>query len=135
MGVCSSPDGGFRLAPWIVRLPDLSFTTWASLPNDTAHLQAVGDYSPDLAVEVLSKWERAEAIRRKRLEFFSAGTKLVWHVDLWAETVAVFTGPDECTTFTRTDTLDGGTVLPGFALPLATLFDDPQLQPRPATGV
>ena len=133
-GVFSQPDGGFRLAPGVIRMPDASFTAWPSLPNDTAHLEPVGDYAPDLAVEVLSKWERPGAIRRKRLEFFAAGTKLVWHVDPRAETVAVYTGPDDCTTLTRTDTLDGGDVLPGFALPLEALFGDPRLQPRPSTG-
>ena len=30
-----------------------------------------------------------------------------------------------------TDTLTGDPVLPGFALPLADLFNDPQLNPRP----
>jgi Uma2 family endonuclease len=135
-GTFTTPDGGFRLALDIVRMPDLSFTAWASLPDDTAHLQPVGDYAPDLAVEILSVSERSGAIRRKRHEFFAAGTKLVWHVDPRAETVAVYTAPDECTTLTRTDTLDGGVVLPGFALPLAALFDAPPLHPRnrPATG-
>ena len=31
---------------------------------------------------------------------------------------------------TETDALDGGSVLPGFTLPLADLFNDPQLNPR-----
>lgn len=34
-------------------------------------------------------------------------------------------------TATEADPLDDGTVLPGFALPLADLFNDPQLNPRP----
>jgi hypothetical protein len=43
----------------------------------------------------------------------------------------VFTDPDTHTLLTVADTLTGEPVLPGFALPLAELFDDPQLNPRP----
>ena len=45
--------------------------------------------------------------------------------------MAVYTDPDTHALLTAADTLDGGAVLPGFALPLADLFNDPQLNPRP----
>ena len=51
-----------------------------------------------------------------------------------AETVVVYTAPGESTTLSRNDTLDGGKVLPGFTLPLAELFDAPELNPRPLLG-
>ena len=60
----------------------------------------------------------------------SQQTKLVWIIDPDARTVAVFTDPTTHTVLTATDTLDGGAVLPGFTLPLADLFNDPQLNPR-----
>ncbi|MBA4065132.1 MAG: Uma2 family endonuclease [Isosphaera sp.] len=134
LGVVGAPDTLLRLAPGTQRLPDVSFTAWANLPSADAHLQRVGRYAPDLAVEILSPTNRPAEIDRKRREYFAAGTKLVWEVDPEDRTVAVYADPrrpDLMTLLRETDTLDGGTVLPGFALPLAELFDDPQLNPRP----
>jgi Uma2 family endonuclease len=134
LGVVGAPDTLLRLAPGTQRLPDVSFTAWANLPSADAHLQRVGLYAPDLAVEILSPANRPREIARKRREYFAAGTKLVWEVDPEDRTVAVYADPqrpDLMTLLRETDTLDGGAVLPGFALPLADLFDDPQLNPRP----
>lgn len=131
LGVVGAPDTLMRLAKGQDRMPDISFTAWANLPSDDAHLQRVGRYAPDLAVEILSPSNSRGEIERKRREYFAAGTKLVWIVDPDARTVAVFTDPTTFTLLTATDTLDGGTVLPGFVLSLADLFNDPQLNPRP----
>ncbi len=133
-GVIGLPDAIYRLAPGVIRLPDVSFTSWLSLPNDTAHLHPVLDFAPELAVEFLSESDRPGAVKRKVRDYFNYGTKLVWIVDARAGTVVVHTAPGESTTLTRTDTLGGGDVLPGFSLPLADLFDDPQLNPRPPVG-
>ncbi len=133
-GVIGLPDAIYRLAPGVIRLPDVSFTSWLGLPNDTAHLHPVLDFAPELAVELLSESDRPGAVKRKVREYFTYGTKLVWVVDARAGTVVVHTSPGESNTLTRTETLDGGNVLPGFSLPLADLFDNPQLHPRPPAG-
>ena len=133
-GLVGVPDANFRLTQGLVRLPDLSFTAWVSLPDDFAHLQPVLDFPPDLAVEILSESDRAGEVRRKIGEYFAYGTKLVWVVDPRACNVAVYADAETSTPLTRDDTLDGGAVLPGFALPLAQLFDEPQLNPRPRSG-
>jgi hypothetical protein len=64
---------------------------------------------------------RAE-MARKRRDYFGAGTRLVWQVNPRTRTVDVFTAPDEYTTLTEADTLDGTDVLPGFTLPVRSLF-------------
>ena len=133
-GVVGGPDGEHRLEPGMVRKPDVSYTAWESLPNDTAHLQPIGDYAPDLAVEVLSESNRAGSMGRKIREYFTHGTKLVWVVNPRACTIAVYTDPTNSTILTRADTLVGSEVLPGFSVPLAELFDNPQLNPRPQRG-
>ena len=133
-GVIGLPDAIYRLAPGVIRLPDVSFTSWLGLPNDAAHLHPILDFAPELAVEVLSESDRPGAVARKIREYLTHGTKLVWVVDARAGTVAVYTSPGEATTLTRTDTLDGGDVLPGFSLPLAELFDDSQLNLRRPHG-
>ena len=130
LGVYGLPDAMFRLKLRLVRMPDFSFTAWASLPNNTAHLEQVSDYAPDLAVEILSPSNtKAEMVEKVR-DFFEHGTKLFWIIDPKHRTATVYTSPETFVVLTAADSLDGGDVLPGFALPLAKLFDDPQNQPR-----
>ena len=112
-------------------MPDISFTAWSSLPTKDAHLKSVAGYPPDLAVEIHSQGNRPREIERKRgAKYFAAGTKLVWEIDPDARTVTVYTDPTTPKVLTMADTLDGGSVLPGFTLSLAELFNDPQLNPR-----
>lgn len=132
IGVFGAPDANMRIAAGTVRLPDMHFTSWVNLPADSAHLQPVVDYPPDLAVEILSESDRPGMTARKIQEYFDAGTQLVWVIDQDDRTATVYTAPDVSTTLTDADTLDGGAVLPGFSLPLADLFNEPQLNPRPA---
>ncbi len=61
---------------------------------------------------------------RKRHEYFQAGVQLVWEVDPRARTVAVYESSEHPTMLDASQTLDGGEVLPGFALPLADLFGE-----------
>jgi len=126
-GVVGAPDAAMRLAPGLLRLPDVSFVRWAAPPSPDAA------YAPDLAVEILSERNTRREIDRKRREYFAAGTRLVWIVDPRAETVAVYTDPDTHTLLTSADTLTGGDVLPGFRLPVADLFGylDPPTAPPP----
>jgi Uma2 family endonuclease len=61
-------------------------------------------------------------MERKLKEYFLAGSRLVWLVDLEIRIVSVYTSPDEVTVLREGDTLSGGDVLPGFTLPLKQLF-------------
>ena len=130
LGVVGGPDTIIRLLGSQLRLPDVSYFPWASLPAGATHAR-VGPVSPALAVEVLSDSNTRAEMEQKRQEYFAAGTLLVWIVDPRTETVAVYTDPTAHTTLTTTDTLDGGAVLPGFTVPVAELFSylDPPSQP------
>ncbi len=133
IGVFGSPDATMRLRAGLIRLPDVHFTSWRNLPDDSAHLRPVADYPPDLAVKIVSESDRPRTTARKLREYFAAGTIQVWVIDPVDRTVAVHADPqepDRATIFTAADTLSGEPVLPGFRLPLAELFDDPQLNPR-----
>ena len=46
--------------------------------------------------------------------------------------VAVYSGPEQSTTLGESETVDGGEVLPGFALPLRDLFGELDRQGAPA---
>ncbi len=122
LGVVAGEGGMMRLAPGLVRIPDVSFVRWEQFPNRKVTLEPVPDLHPDLAIEVLSLSNTAEEMERKLHDFFTSGAKLVWYVDPRGRTVTVYTAPDQSTVLREDQTLDGGAVLPGFTLPLRQLF-------------
>ncbi len=122
LGLVTAPDGTVRLWAGRVRIPDVAFTSWARMPGRRRPPEPIPDLAPDLAVEILSVSNTPAEMARKRADYFAGGVRLVWIIDPEARTVTVYTGPDAQTTLAETDTLDGGPVLPGFALPLRSLF-------------
>jgi Uma2 family endonuclease len=78
--------------------------------------------APHLAVEVLSPHNTKAEMNRKLVEYFDRGVQLVWYVDPRTRTVAVYTSPRRPKTLSESQTLDGGTVLPGFSVPVAQIF-------------
>ena len=125
LGIVLGADGMLRLAPGLVRLPDVSFISWDRLPRHTIPREDIWPIAPDLAVEVISRGNTRKEMDRKLLDYFAAGVRLVWYVYPAQREVLVYTTPDVCTTVSIQDTLDGGDVLPGFQLPLATFFAPP----------
>ena len=57
---------------------------------------------------------------------------MVWVVYPVLRQVIAFTATRELRWFRREDELDGGAVLPGFRLPLSTLFPEEPTPPSPA---
>jgi Uma2 family endonuclease len=122
LGLVTGADGMMRLFAGLVRIPDVAFISWERLPGRRVPDDPIPDLAPDLAVEVLSRTNTPREMERKLGEYFDAGVKLVWFVDPERRVVTVFTSPDESTEYSQEQTLNGGTVLPGFALSLRDLF-------------
>jgi Uma2 family endonuclease len=122
LGYVAGADALMRIFPGIVRLPDVSYVAKESLPTPTSHQVSVAEFSPDVAVEVLSESNTKAEIARKRQEYFAAGTKLMWVFDTKTKTVTVFSGPKDEHTLSVTEILDGGRVLSGFQLPVSEVF-------------
>jgi Uma2 family endonuclease len=122
LGFLAGPDGAVRLMPGLVRIPDISFISWDQLPKRERPTDPIAGLAPDLAVEVLSKGNTKREMDRKVREYFLCGVRLVWLVALTSRTVRVYTAPDQSTTLNEDQTLDGGGVLPGLALPLRRVF-------------
>ena len=80
--------------------------------------------APNLAVEVVSKNDTYGDVDDKADEFFSAGSQAVWIVNPRRRTVAVHTLDAPPQMHNMGDTISGGAVLPGFELPLASIFED-----------
>jgi Uma2 family endonuclease len=125
LGIVTGEQGTMQIMPDLVRIPDVAFTSWERLPGRRQPAEPVPLLAPDLAVEVLSASNTPGEMTRKREDYFQAGVRLVWEIDPDARTVAVYTAPvSPVQTLSEVETLDGGAVLPGFALPLAQLFGE-----------
>jgi Uma2 family endonuclease len=108
------------------RRPDvvfIPFSKWARgiRPPETN----AWDILPDLCVEVVSPNDKADEVETKVGEYFDAGVPMVWVVYPRHERVYVYDSPTQVRRLGKPDTLDGGTVLRGFQLPLADLFLPP----------
>jgi Uma2 family endonuclease len=122
LGEIAGADAGLRLRAGLVRLPDVSFIRRERIPAGATAVP-VPALTPCLAVEVLSPSNTAGEMARKREEYFRNGTDLVWQIDPRTREIEVFTAPDVGTVLREGDTLDGGSVLPGLALPVARVFE------------
>ena len=132
LGFLTGPDGAVRLMPGLVRIPDISFIAWEQLPKRERPTDPIAALAPALAVEVLSKGNTRKEMDRKVREYFQCGVRLVWLVAMTSRTVQVYTAPDQSTTLTEDQTLDGGDVLPGLALPLRRVFAEVPAPPMRA---
>jgi Uma2 family endonuclease len=107
------------------RRPDVAFVSSKRWPRRRpAPDDAAWDVVPNLAVEVVSPTDRAEAALDKVREYFEAGVQLAWVIYPKLRVVHVFESFTRIRVLTRADDLDGGALLPGFRLPLAALFED-----------
>jgi Uma2 family endonuclease len=122
IGVILGADGMLRFAPGLVRIPDVSFIPWKRIPNTGFGNTPIPDYIPDLAVEVLSPSNTKGEMARKLRDYFVSGVRLVWVIDPIKQTAQVYTSPTDSRRISKTGTLHGEPVLPGFALRLPDLF-------------
>lgn len=115
-------ETGFCLAcqPDTVRAPDVSFLSVKRLPPEDHEGFVPG--APDLAVEVISPTERDADVQDKVMDYLTHGTQLVWVVRPRQRTVTVYRPDGTVRVLQETDTLEGEAVIPGFTLPLKTLF-------------
>jgi Uma2 family endonuclease len=131
LGFLAGPDGAVRLMPGLIRIPDISFIAWDQLPKRERPTDPIAGLAPALAVEVLSKGNTKREMDRKVREYFLCGVRVVWLVSLASRTVKVYNAPDQSVTLTEDQTLDGGEVLPGLALPLRRVFAEVPVGAKP----
>ena len=106
--------------PDTVRGPDLCFYSLERMPiiPDT-----YSEFAPELAIEVLSPDDRRADVREKIQEYLTAGVKVVWVVDPDDRTVMVYTGNMRVVEYGPTDTIDAGSLIPGFSACVADFFN------------
>jgi Uma2 family endonuclease len=116
----------FDLRPHVdrERRPDVAFVSferWAQ--NQRIPRARSWAVAPELAVEIISLTNTADAVAQKLEEYYKAGVILVWVVYPGQSKVYAYTSTTEVRVLAPGDALDGGDVLPGFRLALSDLFE------------
>lgn len=119
----------FSLRPAVnrSRRPDVAFVSYAKWPKGRrVPRRADWEVIPDLAIEVVSPHDTADEVLVKLLEYFRAGVRQVWIVYTSIDQIHVYHDPKTIVVYGRGDVLEGGDLLPGFALDVAELFGEPE---------
>ena len=107
------------------RRPDIAFVSFDRWPKADRSPEGTGQsMPPDLAVEIVSPTDRAEAALTKIREYFDSGVRLVWAVYPELRVIHVFESFTSIRVVAPDGELVGDEVVPGFRLPMATLFED-----------
>jgi Uma2 family endonuclease len=77
---------------------------------------------PDLVVEVMSPTDHLSTVHKKISRYMQDGVPLAWVIDPERRSVSIPSGT-QYITLTDEGTLLGGEVLPGFSLPIQSLFE------------
>ena len=78
LGKVYGADGGFRLKPDTVRVPDVSFVRAKRISD--VHRKGFMNGAPDLAIEIFSPSDSVRQLMRKTKQYFAAGCHTVWIV-------------------------------------------------------
>lgn len=105
------------------RRPDLAFVANDRWPVDRP-VPTEGDWQiiPNLAVEVISPNEPFQNVLAKVREYFHFGVQQVWVVVPSEAQIYVYDSPNRVRVWRADESLDGGSLLPGFRLPVGSIF-------------
>src|SRR5206468_1746243 len=108
------------------RRPDVAFVSYARWPKDREKDKNENAWNvvPNLIGEIVSPNDDAKELMDKLEEYFKAGVEPVWVIYPHQNMVYVYETLTQVHGLIRSDTLDGGKVLPQFQLPLKDLFVD-----------
>jgi Uma2 family endonuclease len=123
LGRVFGAETGFRIRrdPDTVLAPDVSFIR-------KERIQTIGipnEYFPEapaLVVEIVSPNDTAEEVDDKMRRWLAAGVELGWVVYPGGRSVTVYRSLADICVLGSADTLDGGSVLPGFRCRVGDLF-------------
>lgn len=133
LGKVLGESGSLKILPGVVKIPDVSFISWARFPKERLPRRPIPRLVPDLAVEVLSETNTRAEMAAKLLRYFESGVRLVWYIDPETRSATSYTSSDAKVVIPPDGYLEGDAVLPGFRLSLAELFAeaDEQGPPQP----
>ncbi len=116
------PGIAFVLDPENAPRPDLAFVVKERLIGINYYDAFPGP--PDLAVEVVSRTDVTFNVDDKVEDYLKAGVRLVWVINPRNKLVFVYhPNADKPQVLGLKDELDGENIIPGFKLPVKTLFE------------
>lgn len=123
LGDVYAAETGFQLTldPDTVRAPDVAFVR-------RERVEAIGETegcwpgAPDLAIEVISLQDLYTEVEEKVMDFLAAGTGMVLVVKPRKHTVTVYRALSDISILTEDDLIDGEDVVPGWTLPVRSVF-------------
>ncbi len=103
-----------------LRAPDVAFVSQEKLAE--VDLGEWLPFPPDLAIEVISEFDRAQDIRQKASSYMAHGTRLLWIVYPDQRIIDVYQPGQPALTVGEKDRLDGADVLPDFSVAVSEIF-------------
>ena len=120
---------GFQCFPWLpttVRRPSVSYLPWNRISLEDAAKEEHCKIAPDLVAEVLIGGDLPGGIHRRVADWLEAGVRLVWVVNPLTRSVLAHFRDGPMIPNCVADTLTCEELLPGFACPVAALFETPR---------
>ena len=108
--------------PDTVREVDCAYISYAKWPRGKRNPGYI-QVPPDIVVEVVSSADYPPSVNDKARMWLNYGVPLVWVVNPGRRVVEVHRPDAPVVTLGEDDTLDGGTVLPGFTCSTRDIFD------------
>ena len=122
LGRCWAAETGFLVArdPDTVLAPDFAFLRTENMPAEwtRGYVRAV----PDLVLETRSPSDRRKEVTDKVEEWLDAGVSIVLELNPAQQELTIYRPGAESLALGPEDAFDGAELLPGFTLPLRTLF-------------
>jgi Uma2 family endonuclease len=123
LGVAFDSSTAFRLGNGADRSPDASWVSqerWDTLTPEQQ--EAFPPLCPDFAIELRSKSDNMEPLRKKMQEYLDNGLRLGWLIDAKNKRVEIYRPNREVEVLESPNSLSGEDVLPGFVLDLQVVL-------------
>ncbi|NEP02632.1 MAG: Uma2 family endonuclease [Symploca sp. SIO2E9] len=123
LGVAFNSSTAFQLPNGADRSPDAAWVSqdrWDALTP--SQQDTFPPLCPDFAIELLSKTDNMEPLRKKMQEYISNGLRLGWLIDPKNKKVEIYRPNQPVEVLEKPTTLSGENLLPGFVLDLQLVF-------------
>lgn len=123
-GIPFDSNGLFKLSTGSIRAPDAAWVRRERfMALSESEREGLLPLSPDFLIELRSPSDPLDALKSKMNEYMRAGVQLGWLIDPLTETVTIYQPDTLHTTLDRPETMTADTVVSGFTLPMARIWD------------
>lgn len=112
-----------RRNPDVVLSPDAAYISYERLPGGKLPKGFING-TPELVAEIISPDDLYTEVAEKVAKWLAAGTLMVLVINPRHRTVTVHRPTSTSTPLTEDDQIDGAEVVPGWTMPVRSLFED-----------